>query len=447
MSHVTGLQLHVVVIDYGNVRQHSFTRRQPNSHCSWLSHFSIFSWVSGLAPPKSDPVFNTAEENKRAARAGQVQYKTPALNRHRRYLKELAEARKAAAAKAAEEEEAKVAHMTKLRETSKSIRKAIAEGVPEKAKAKAFATPRDTPRDTPRPGSGASGVKATPRGSKKPAWAMTGKEADDVEKAEAEELLAFSESLDIGEFLHDFEVRQALEAVQSRIDTLKAGGDAGIDQGGEASDGGDNEDQGEQLHSGASNGEQGEGDELGGSHGQDRIDLTKEGWKGEFASWWNRAVASGSSDDWETSSTRPSRDGLESVSERSSGGSDTPRVRRDSDMVSSVSSMSRISRASNLTTLSSGSHASLKAVLAENMGSIRQVHSPASLRAVINRMMAQKKARGGSGGGDGQEEGGSQDLRKSVTWAEQASIRGGSTSGTIQSLLAQQSGSGIGRGN
>jgi hypothetical protein len=62
---------------------------------------------------------------------------------------------------------------------------------------------------------------------KKPMWAMTEEAKDAMEEKEANELLDFAKNLNIDEYLDDFEVRAALEAVQERINAIEESKDNG----------------------------------------------------------------------------------------------------------------------------------------------------------------------------------------------------------------------------
>eukprot|EP00744_Colponema_vietnamica_P006756 GILI01009789.1.p1 GENE.GILI01009789.1~~GILI01009789.1.p1 ORF type:complete len:377 (-),score=75.27 GILI01009789.1:36-1166(-) len=55
---------------------------------------------------------------------------------------------------------------------------------------------------------------------KMPAWALTEREHEELEDAEASELLDFAEGLDFDRYINDFEVKQALEIVKERVDEL-----------------------------------------------------------------------------------------------------------------------------------------------------------------------------------------------------------------------------------
>ena len=58
--------------------------------------------------------------------------------------------------------------------------------------------------------------------TKKPAWAMTEVEAEEVEDEEAEALVEFAKDLDYDSYIDDLEVRQALGVIRERIDAQKA---------------------------------------------------------------------------------------------------------------------------------------------------------------------------------------------------------------------------------
>ena len=56
---------------------------------------------------------------------------------------------------------------------------------------------------------------------KKPMWAMTEEAKNAMEEKEADDLLNFAQNLNIDEYLDDYEVRAALEAVQNRIRNIE----------------------------------------------------------------------------------------------------------------------------------------------------------------------------------------------------------------------------------
>ena len=62
---------------------------------------------------------------------------------------------------------------------------------------------------------------------KKPMWAMTEEAKEAMEEKEADDLLDFAQNLNIDEYLDDFEVRAALEAVQERINAIEESKDSG----------------------------------------------------------------------------------------------------------------------------------------------------------------------------------------------------------------------------
>jgi hypothetical protein len=75
----------------------------------------------------------------------------------------------------------------------------------------------------------------------KPAWAMTQEAKEAMEDQEADDLLDFAQNLNIDEYLDDFEVRAALEAVQERINAIEESKDRGGEKFEEKYDGDDEE--------------------------------------------------------------------------------------------------------------------------------------------------------------------------------------------------------------
>ena len=56
---------------------------------------------------------------------------------------------------------------------------------------------------------------------KKPLWALTQDEAENMEEREVDELLEFAYELDYEKYMEDLEVRQALAVLKSRVKDLK----------------------------------------------------------------------------------------------------------------------------------------------------------------------------------------------------------------------------------
>ena len=59
---------------------------------------------------------------------------------------------------------------------------------------------------------------------KKPAWALTEKQAEDLKEEEIDDLLDFAYKLDYEKYIDDFEVKQALAILQNRVTELKKDG-------------------------------------------------------------------------------------------------------------------------------------------------------------------------------------------------------------------------------
>ena len=63
--------------------------------------------------------------------------------------------------------------------------------------------------------------KDSKRGEKKkPVWALTEKQLEDMEDKEADNLIQFAYELDYEKYMEDFEVRQALEAIKKRVSEI-----------------------------------------------------------------------------------------------------------------------------------------------------------------------------------------------------------------------------------
>jgi hypothetical protein len=67
-----------------------------------------------------------------------------------------------------------------------------------------------------------SGAQRTKRRTAKPMWAHTEHTAEVAEEDEVEELLEFADGLDFNSYIEDYEVRQALSLVKSRVKQLEA---------------------------------------------------------------------------------------------------------------------------------------------------------------------------------------------------------------------------------
>jgi hypothetical protein len=63
--------------------------------------------------------------------------------------------------------------------------------------------------------------KASTKGKKKPAWATTEKQQEEIKEAEIDELLEFAYELDYEKYMEDFEVRQALAVIKERVSKIK----------------------------------------------------------------------------------------------------------------------------------------------------------------------------------------------------------------------------------
>jgi len=72
------------------------------------------------------------------------------------------------------------------------------------------------------PATAAKSAPPTAAAMSKPKWAMTEDEADNVEEAEAADLVNFASSLNYDSFIDDLEVRQALCIIRDRIEQEKS---------------------------------------------------------------------------------------------------------------------------------------------------------------------------------------------------------------------------------
>lgn len=76
-------------------------------------------------------------------------------------------------------------------------------------------SPQEQPRESEKP------TKKSKKGKEKPKWAMTEQELENNENAEVDELLDFANNLDYDQFMYDMEVRNMVNAIQTRINDLK----------------------------------------------------------------------------------------------------------------------------------------------------------------------------------------------------------------------------------
>lgn len=65
------------------------------------------------------------------------------------------------------------------------------------------------------------GVSSSVNLAKKPKWALTEKQLDELEQQECNNLLNFADKLNFEEFLYDIEVRSMVSALKARIDEIK----------------------------------------------------------------------------------------------------------------------------------------------------------------------------------------------------------------------------------
>jgi hypothetical protein len=196
----------------------------------------------GLNPAKENLVSNVLAVHDEAARrradAPARQGPPNFMNKHRAWLAEMA-AKKAAlnqelqfSALAAEDKRTKfVAYTSSLRQ---AVRERAAEmeleGIehmdPEQLgrdrRPAAPPLPEPEPEYELPPRQAAPAPPKPPTAAKKPAWARTEEEAEEVEDAEAAMLVDFAKDLDYDAYIDDLEVRQALGVIRERIDAQKA---------------------------------------------------------------------------------------------------------------------------------------------------------------------------------------------------------------------------------
>ena len=94
--------------------------------------------------------------------------------------------------------------------------------VQEEAKAEAIPSPAKSEQKAAEPvPASARSEKAAKSDRKKPAWALTEKQAEELKEQEVDNLLEFAYQLDYEKFIEDFEVRQAISVLKERVQELK----------------------------------------------------------------------------------------------------------------------------------------------------------------------------------------------------------------------------------
>ncbi|KAA0151863.1 hypothetical protein FNF29_04269 [Cafeteria roenbergensis] len=180
---------------------------------------------AGLKPERVNPTGHDpgAEERRALSKvlARKNRSKEPTVfQKHRAWLRELAEQRRALEEEKARLEAEAEAKKRKQRAKNQEIRDSIrtAEGAADGS------GDAEAPKSKPQRKPAAAGGAGAGAGGGKPAWAMTAEQKEAADEAEAEDLLAFAEGLDLDDYLDDVEVRSALQVVRDRLAALDAEG-------------------------------------------------------------------------------------------------------------------------------------------------------------------------------------------------------------------------------
>mmetsp|Transcript_90754 Transcript_90754/g.256262 ORF Transcript_90754/g.256262 Transcript_90754/m.256262 type:complete len:402 (-) Transcript_90754:210-1415(-) len=150
-----------------------------------------------------------------------------ALRRHVKWLKELETQMKEEREQVEEEEMQEEERERRRKAVLDSHRQGVREMMQARQEAwdmeeKATKTLKRLAREAKKAAS-TKGERVTPP---KPLWAMTEKEKDDFEEADAADLINFAENLDYEKYVHDLEFRQGVDAVKDRAGKLQKEQDA-----------------------------------------------------------------------------------------------------------------------------------------------------------------------------------------------------------------------------
>jgi hypothetical protein len=138
------------------------------------------------------------------------------LSRHKQWLYQLQKQKDELIQKEAEKSKAQEAKLEKMKK--KYLGKKSAENVLETS---------EKPEKSKKVEKSEKSEKLTEKNlkllenEKKPKWALTEEQAENLEELEVDDLLQFVQDLDYDKFIEDLEVRQALEIVKERVEEIK----------------------------------------------------------------------------------------------------------------------------------------------------------------------------------------------------------------------------------
>lgn len=200
------------------------------------------------------------------------------------------------------------------------------------------ATPKMAPQESARQTSSA-------RGQHKPAWAMTETQVEEMEEAELNDLLEFAEKLDYEKYIDDLEVRQAVVAVQTRINEIRL----------------QNEEPAKL---------------------QERAEMEDAEWNRRFIEQWNQTSENGPPPDYSINLAEQSTvDKIMSMEPPSARSRPAPLT--ESNVNAHTPALPQLDADALMETRS---HASLRSVMSNtSVKSLKQVHSTRSVRAIIEK--------------------------------------------------------------
>lgn len=171
----------------------------------------------GLNPSREKRALKIASEHK-----VQPQAYNNFLSKHLAWLKKLGEDRKRARSEEEDAKRSQSARRRRFQEYNAQLRATIRAA--KQGDASQLLTQDALQRHIS--GSSSSSAAPTPSGQKrggagKPAWAMSEAARDAVEDEEVDALLDFASNLDYNSYIDDYEVRQALAVMKSRVSGLK----------------------------------------------------------------------------------------------------------------------------------------------------------------------------------------------------------------------------------
>jgi hypothetical protein len=315
----------------------------------------------GLVPSKESRLNLSGDPKKVPSR------RTEFLAKHKKWLQDFKQARKSEESRKEEEEKAAVDRRKRFEAYSKRMRdsiRGIKGEVPPEARQEAVMgllggpsiemaarTEPSQPKPlTAKPVLPRESARAPSRESarapsrEKPAWAMTADQVEEMEEEELNDLLEFAEQLDYEKYISDLEVRQAVLAVQQRINEIRL-----------------ENDQPSKL--------------------QQREELEDAEWNRRFIEQWNAVSENGPPPDYTIN-----ENSLTSVNKLMSN---LPLSARSKPAPLTESNLNAHAPQENVPPLDideTRSHASLRSAMSNTSAkSLKQVHSVRSVRAIIEK--------------------------------------------------------------